>query len=171
MSALERQVGGDHYKKMDIQPWQAARAWLTPEQFKGYMVGTALAYLARVNAQGDGKGGDLDIAKAMHTLEFYSESVGGLEKTQAPQEDAGKAFDDFGAFLAAMSDAQDLPPCDDTSCEACHGGDNGRVSARIVEIGPDGPRERSLEDVANDRNAPKTLRDLLKSILASKGGK
>ena len=168
MSALDRQVGGDHYKKMDIQPWEVMRTWLTREQFKGYMVGTALAYLARVNSQGKGKGGDTDIAKALHTLEFYSESVSGLEKTQAPQEDADEVFD-LGAFLAALS-GEDLPPCDDPHCESCYDIGNG-VSASVVEIGPDGPRERSLEDVLNDRNAPKTLRDLLKSILASKGGK
>ena len=41
------------------------RAWLTPEEFRGYMKGTAIAYLAR----DQDKGGDLDVKKAAHTLQ------------------------------------------------------------------------------------------------------
>ncbi|WP_242629800.1 DUF3310 domain-containing protein [Xanthomonas oryzae] len=48
MSALEHQVGGNHYSKLgDYQPWEVLRRWLTPEEFRGYMKGTAIAYLAR----------------------------------------------------------------------------------------------------------------------------
>lgn len=66
MSALDTQHGGDHYKKMgSYQPWQVLQAWLTPEEFRGYMKGTAIAYLAREQE----KGQDLDIRKAMHTLQ------------------------------------------------------------------------------------------------------
>ena len=69
-SALDTQHGGDHYKKLgDYQPWQVPKAWLTPEEFKGYMKGTAIAYLAR---EVD-KGGDLDINKAAHTLQAFLE--------------------------------------------------------------------------------------------------
>jgi hypothetical protein len=65
-SALDTQVGGDHYKRLgDYQPWQVLKAWLTPEEFRGYMKGTAIAYLAREQQ----KGGDQDIEKAAHTLE------------------------------------------------------------------------------------------------------
>jgi hypothetical protein len=39
--------------------------WLTPEELRGYMKGTAIAYLARERD----KGGDIDIEKAMHTLQ------------------------------------------------------------------------------------------------------
>lgn len=69
-SALDTQVGGDHYKALgDYQPWQVARAWLTPEELKGAMKLTAMKYLAR---EAD-KGGRQDIEKAMHTLQIYLE--------------------------------------------------------------------------------------------------
>ena len=66
LSALDVQVGGDHYKKLGAyQPWEVLRRWLTPEEFRGYMKGTAIAYLAREQD----KGGMLDIRKAGHTLQ------------------------------------------------------------------------------------------------------
>jgi len=69
-SSLDTQHGGDHYKQLgDYQPWQVLKAWLSEEEFKGYMKGTAIAYLAREAA----KGGDLDIQKATHTLQAFLE--------------------------------------------------------------------------------------------------
>ena len=64
-SALDTQVAGDHYKKLgDYQPWVVLQHWLTPEEFRGYMKGSAIAYLARERD----KGGLTDIEKAGHTL-------------------------------------------------------------------------------------------------------
>jgi len=64
-STLNIQHGGDHYKKLgDYQPWMVLKNWLTPEEFRGYMKGTAITYLAREK----NKGGNLDIEKAIHTL-------------------------------------------------------------------------------------------------------
>lgn len=66
VSALNEQIDGNHYiKQGDYQPWKVLKAWLTPEEFRGYMKGTAIAYLSR---EAD-KGGDQDIKKAAHTLE------------------------------------------------------------------------------------------------------
>lgn len=66
LSALDIQEGGDHYKKLGAyQPWEVLRRWLTPEEFRGYMKGTAIAYLAREQD----KGGMQDIRKAGHTLQ------------------------------------------------------------------------------------------------------
>lgn len=74
MSALDKQEGGDHYRKLgDYQPWEVLRHWLTPEEFRGYMKGTAIAYLAREQD----KGGMLDIKKATHTLQGLIELSGG----------------------------------------------------------------------------------------------
>lgn len=73
LSALDTQVGGDHYKKLGAyQPWEVLRHWLTPEEFRGYMKGTAIAYLARERD----KGGMVDISKAGHTLEGLVELLG-----------------------------------------------------------------------------------------------
>lgn len=71
MSASDTQVGGSHYKDMgDFQPWDVLKHWLTPEQFKGYLLGSAVAYLGRYNTRNaDGKGGILDVEKAAHYLE------------------------------------------------------------------------------------------------------
>lgn len=73
LSALDIQEGGDHYKKLGAyQPWEVLRRWLTPEEFRGYMKGTAIAYLAREQD----KGGMLDIKKAGHTLQGLVELLG-----------------------------------------------------------------------------------------------
>lgn len=74
LSVLDKQEGGDHYRKLGAyQPWEVLRHWLTPEEFRGYMKGTAIAYLAREQD----KGGMLDIKKATHTLQGLTELVGG----------------------------------------------------------------------------------------------
>lgn len=70
LKVKETQVGGDHYKKMgDYQPWQVAAEWLTPEELRGYMKGTVIAYLAREQD----KGKDMDIEKALHTMQLFQE--------------------------------------------------------------------------------------------------
>lgn len=65
MSANDKQHGGDHYRSLRIQPWDALKEWLTPEEFRGWMKGNSIVYLARERQ----KGGDTDIAKANHHLE------------------------------------------------------------------------------------------------------
>lgn len=62
------QVGGDHYKKLgNYQPWEVLAKWLNPDELKGFMKGTVIAYLAREQD----KNGREDIEKAKHTLELY----------------------------------------------------------------------------------------------------
>jgi len=70
-SALDTQIGGSHYRDMPVQPWQALEAWLTPEEYRGYHKGVAIAYLARERD----KGGDEDIAKAHHHLQRLRETT------------------------------------------------------------------------------------------------
>ena len=65
MSANDRQEGGQHYASKKVQPWEAMGAWLTPEQFRGFLRGNAIKYLARC----DDKGGIEDIKKARHYLD------------------------------------------------------------------------------------------------------
>lgn len=70
MSALEKQEGGDHYKKLgNYQPWVVLEKWLTPEELRGFAKATAIAYLSREQD----KGGRMDIKKAVHTLQIYLE--------------------------------------------------------------------------------------------------
>lgn len=60
------QVSGDHYAR-DIQPWNAMRAWMTEEEFRGFLVGNAIKYLARAGK----KNGQFkeDILKCRHYLD------------------------------------------------------------------------------------------------------
>jgi len=69
-SALGHQVGGDHYAAMQVQPWEAMEAWLTPEEYRGYHKGVAIGYLARERQ----KGGREDIRKAIHHLQRLVET-------------------------------------------------------------------------------------------------
>ncbi len=69
-SSLDKQVGGDHYKALgQYQPVEVLKRWLTPEEFRGYMKGTTIVYMAREMQ----KGGTQDIEKAKHTLELFLE--------------------------------------------------------------------------------------------------
>jgi hypothetical protein len=65
----QHQVGGDHYSKLKITPWQALEAWLTPEEFRGYLKGEAIVYIARERD----KAGPVDIGKARHVLQKLEE--------------------------------------------------------------------------------------------------
>lgn len=69
-SAKDVQIGGDHYKKLGHhQPWEVLATWMTPEELRGYMKGTVIAYLAREQD----KGGDTDVAKALHTMQLWQD--------------------------------------------------------------------------------------------------
>lgn len=70
VSAKDVQVGGDHYKKLGHhQPWEVLATWMTPEELRGYMKGTVIAYLAREQE----KGKDQDIEKALHTMQLWQD--------------------------------------------------------------------------------------------------
>jgi len=60
-----RQVGGDHYKKMDVQPWDVID-YGPREQAIGFYRYNALKYVMRAGEKGDFKE---DIAKAHHYLQ------------------------------------------------------------------------------------------------------
>ena len=59
------QLGGEHYTSKDIQPWEAMQAWMTEEQFKGFLHGNVIKYIARFQD----KGGVLDLQKCKHYLD------------------------------------------------------------------------------------------------------
>lgn len=63
-TADTQQVGGDHYTRLQVQPWAAMEAWMSPEEFQGFLRGNAIKYLAR------DKGNRLeDWKKARHYLD------------------------------------------------------------------------------------------------------
>lgn len=65
ISPNDTQVGGAHYTSKLIQPWEAMEAWMSEEQFKGFLKGNVIKYLARC----DDKGGRIDLEKAKHYLD------------------------------------------------------------------------------------------------------
>ena len=73
-AALERQVGGDHYRTTSIQPWEVIDAWKL-----NFYEGNALKYLQRWRR----KGGVADLRKLIHYIERLIELE---EKNASPQE-------------------------------------------------------------------------------------
>lgn len=63
-TADKQQIGGEHYTSKIIQPWAAMEAWMSAEEFKGFLRGNAIKYLARCND----KGGIEDVLKARHYI-------------------------------------------------------------------------------------------------------
>jgi hypothetical protein len=63
VKADDAQVDGDHYKNMNMQPWEVMELVLTEEEFVGYLKGNIIKYTQR-----DGKkiGAAKDGAKALH---------------------------------------------------------------------------------------------------------
>lgn len=69
MSAIERQVGGSHYKDMPMQPIEVMQAVLTSDEYRGYLKGCILKYSMRAGR----KEGTDDVGKAEHYLQFLTE--------------------------------------------------------------------------------------------------
>lgn len=84
MSALDRQVGGDHYRKLTIQPLHFARV-----NKMTHVEACVLKYLCRYRYKGDTHKGLEDIAKCAHYLEMVEEDFriernAPVPKTMAP---------------------------------------------------------------------------------------
>lgn len=69
-SALDKQVGGNHYKKYNIQPVE-----FIMENNIGYMEGNVIKYVVRHKD----KGGIADLEKAMHYLQMLIEHERNIE--------------------------------------------------------------------------------------------
>lgn len=76
-----KQVGGDHYLSMGVQPWDVIGTWNHSEQV-GFFKGNALKYLMRAGTKGDAVE---DLDKAVHYIERLKQAI--VEKKNA--EDAG----------------------------------------------------------------------------------
>ena len=72
MSALDKQIGGSHYKDMPMQPWHVMEAVLTAEEFKGFLKGNIIKYSMRAGR----KDGTDDAGKARHYAQKLQEVQG-----------------------------------------------------------------------------------------------
>lgn len=64
--ADDRQEGGDHYRYMQVTPWQAMESCLSDEGFRGFLLGNAIKYCMRADRKFDRL---TDIKKARHYLD------------------------------------------------------------------------------------------------------
>ncbi len=63
--ANDRQVGGDHYKSMGVQPWDVVDTW-PREQRIGYYRGGALKYIMRMGSKDESP---MEVAKGQHYIQ------------------------------------------------------------------------------------------------------
>jgi len=68
-TADDRQVGGDHYHQIGIQPWAVMESVLSPQEFIGYLKGNIIKYAMRAGR----KEGTDDAAKAFHYKQKLNE--------------------------------------------------------------------------------------------------
>lgn len=96
MSALDTQVGGDHYKKLKIQPVE----YIT-ENNMGYLEGNVIKYVTRHES----KNGKADILKAIHYLEMI------IERKYAepePEQEVGLGPIVVGDKVVCLTSQQDV---------------------------------------------------------------
>ena len=63
--AKDRQVGGDHYKEMGVQPWDVVDTW-PHDQRIGYYRGGALKYIMRMGSKDESP---MEVAKGQHYIQ------------------------------------------------------------------------------------------------------
>lgn len=81
MAANDTQIGGDHYRNKQYQPWDVMRDWMTPEMYCGFLLGAVIKYVARYRS----KSGLEDLKKARHFLDKLIESESGWRPKQGPK--------------------------------------------------------------------------------------
>jgi hypothetical protein len=69
-AADQRQVGGDHYKTLDVSPWDVMEHLLTEEEFIGFLKGNIIKYSIR---QGRKAGSNDDGQKCLHYIQKLKE--------------------------------------------------------------------------------------------------
>lgn len=67
-SPRDRQVGGDHYRHLQVQPWDVIDSWPRDQRI-GFYRGNVLKYLLRLGAKDPARSGVEDAKKAQHYLE------------------------------------------------------------------------------------------------------
>jgi len=72
-SSIDYQVAGNHYQRLDIQPWVFMQSFMTNEAYSGFLMGNACKYIARAGKKGDAR---TDIEKAHHYLTRWLEVNG-----------------------------------------------------------------------------------------------
>ena len=69
LDPMKKQVSGNHYKDLGIQPLEVMQTVLTPEEYRGFLKGNIIKYSIR---QGRKEGSD-DAGKAKHYKELLED--------------------------------------------------------------------------------------------------
>jgi hypothetical protein len=76
MTADDIQVGGNHYKKMGMQPWDVMESVLTHEEFVGFLKGNVIKYALRNGCKANSTD---DVEKALHYAAKLKEVQGEID--------------------------------------------------------------------------------------------
>lgn len=87
MAARDKQIGGNHYKAMGVEPWDVVDTWPV-EQRIGYYRGGALKYIMRMGSKDESP---KEVAKGQHYLEKLLEVLNADSGTERPSPLSGSA--------------------------------------------------------------------------------
>ena len=87
MAARDKQIGGNHYKAMGVEPWDVVDTWPV-EQRIGYYRGGALKYIMRMGSKDESP---KEVAKGQHYLEKLLEVLNADSGTERPGSLSGSA--------------------------------------------------------------------------------
>lgn len=73
--ANDRQVGGDHYKLMRVEPWDVVDTWPRDQRI-GYYRGGALKYIMRMGSKDESP---MEVAKGQHYIQKLLEVLNARE--------------------------------------------------------------------------------------------
>ena len=71
-AADQRQVGGDHYKTLHVEPWEVMKHLLTEEEFIGFLKGNIIKYSIRQGRKSDSLE---DGQKCLHYIQKLKETT------------------------------------------------------------------------------------------------
>jgi Protein of unknwon function (DUF3310) len=104
----DKQVGGDHYKNMDLEPLTVIDAWAKhwPKPIVFYL-GNAIKYIARCGRK-PGAAASLDLRKAIHYLELAADFMDESDEQRQNHEayEMLKARIDRGEFYKVNGKVQ-----------------------------------------------------------------
>ena len=87
MNARDKQVGGDHYKRMGVEPWDVVDTWPLDQRI-GYYRGGALKYVMRMGNKDEAP---QEIGKGKHYLEKLLEVLNERDATERPSTVGGRS--------------------------------------------------------------------------------
>lgn len=100
MSANDTQVGGDHYKNLDIEPWDVIDTWPL-EQRIGFYRGNALKYIMRLGAKDVMA---LEAKKAGHYCQKLAEVLSELPAESKPVASVNAALEEVVQYIHARQE-------------------------------------------------------------------